>query len=163
VLHSEAATTHRAALLDGTASAAVQAVALPGLAIPGDWHAAALADRARRCRAFVDAHLREHQILLLPALAEPVPDWQVVALECERFEPRQLLALYRYMGFVNYLGLPALLLPVAADRQGMPISVQLIARPFHERLLLEFAHALERDRFGPEGITRAFLSKGSIH
>lgn len=163
VLHSEAASTHRAALLDGTASAAVQAVALSGLAIPDDWYTAALADRARRCRAFVDAHLREHQMLLLPALPEPVPDWQVVAVAGEGFEPRQLLALHRYMGFVNYLGLPALVLPVAADRQGMPISVQLIARPFHERLLLEFAHALERDRFGPEGITRTFLSKGLIH
>ena len=43
------------------------------------------------------------------------------------------------MGFVNYLGFPALVLPVAQDRRGRPICMQALARPFHEHTLLRFA------------------------
>ena len=160
VLHTEAANTHRAALLEGSSSPAVQAVALAGLVIPNDWYHAALADRARRARDFVHEHLREHDIFLIPALPDPVPDWNSVSAGSEDFDARQLLGLHRYMGFVNYLGLPAVVIPIARDAIGMPISVQLIARPFHERSLLAFAHAVELKRFGTSGFTHSFSTQG---
>jgi aspartyl-tRNA(Asn)/glutamyl-tRNA(Gln) amidotransferase subunit A len=55
------------------------------------------------------------------------------------FQPRQLLGLHRFMGFVNYLGFPALVLPVARDARGRPICVQALARPYHEHTLLRVA------------------------
>lgn len=139
VLHTEAADTHRSALLTGQASAAVEAVALAGLALPPDWYRAALADRARRAQAFVQEHLRAHDLLILPALADPVPDWTTVSPGQPDFELRQLLGLHRYMAFVNYLGCPSLVLPIARDARGLPISAQVIARPFHEPSLLAWA------------------------
>ena len=66
------------------------------------------------------------------------------------------------MGFVNYLGLPALVLPIAADGRGLPVCAQLIARPFHERTLLDFAQRVETRDFGGEGFTRAFTRRESI-
>jgi aspartyl-tRNA(Asn)/glutamyl-tRNA(Gln) amidotransferase subunit A len=52
-------------------------------------------------------------------------------------------------------GLPALSLPCGATREGLPIGLQLIGRPFDEATLLRVAHAYEREaggwRFGPSG------------
>jgi Asp-tRNA(Asn)/Glu-tRNA(Gln) amidotransferase A subunit family amidase len=73
---------------------------------------------------------------------------------------RQLLGLHRYMGFINYLGLPSVVFPVARDARGLPISVQIVARPFHDLDLLAFAAGVEADRFGGEGFTSHFCSKG---
>jgi aspartyl-tRNA(Asn)/glutamyl-tRNA(Gln) amidotransferase subunit A len=47
------------------------------------------------------------------------------------------------MGFVNYLGLPALNLPIARDVRRRPICVQVLARPFAEHRLLDFAEQAE--------------------
>jgi len=44
----------------------------------------------------------------------------------------------------NYLGLPAVTVPVGLDRNGLPLSVQLVGRPFSEMLLLRCARTLER-------------------
>jgi Asp-tRNA(Asn)/Glu-tRNA(Gln) amidotransferase A subunit family amidase len=160
VLHAEAADTHRSALLAGRASAAVEAVALAGLVLPPDWSRAALADRARRTQAFVQEHLSAHDLLILPALPDPVPDWTTVSPGHPDFQLRQLLGLHRYMAFVNYLGCPSLVLPIARDARGLPISAQVIARPFHEPALLAWAAAVEHRLYaGGEWIT-AFSKQG---
>jgi len=39
---------------------------------------------------------------------------------------------------------PAISVPVGFTRTGLPVGLQLVARPFAERALLEAAHALER-------------------
>lgn len=142
VLHAQAAQTHRTALLDGTASAGVEAIALAGLAMPPDWLQGALAQRARHLHEFVANQLSDCDILVLPALPAPVPDWHEVTPGIESFNVRKLLGLHRFMGFVNYLGLPSLVVPVARDGRGLPISVQLLGRPFHELTLLQFASGL---------------------
>lgn len=46
----------------------------------------------------------------------------------------------------NLLGLPALAIPVGLDAFGMPLSVQALAKPWHEELLLEFGMRLEEVR-----------------
>lgn len=158
VLHFEAAATHHAALVAGRMSASVEAVALPGLAVPASWHRAALRDRMRHATSFFETHLRDHDILMLPALLRPLPQWSSVTPGAADFEPRQLLSLYSCMGFVNYLGFPSLVVPIAADAQGRPISAQFIGRPYEEQTLLAFADRIEHDRFGEDGFTRRFTS-----
>ena len=49
------------------------------------------------------------------------------------------------VGPFNYLGLPALSMPVGFDRNGMPVGLQLVGRPFAEGLLLRVAHSFERE------------------
>jgi Asp-tRNA(Asn)/Glu-tRNA(Gln) amidotransferase A subunit family amidase len=48
----------------------------------------------------------------------------------------------------NVLGLPAVTIPVAISREGLPIGVQLVGRPYEDELLLELAVRLEEAR-GP--------------
>jgi aspartyl-tRNA(Asn)/glutamyl-tRNA(Gln) amidotransferase subunit A len=48
------------------------------------------------------------------------------------------------VGPFNYLGLPALSLPCGLDGNGMPVGLQLVARPFADGLLLRVADAFER-------------------
>ena len=45
---------------------------------------------------------------------------------------------------INYLGLPAISIPTGFDPNGLPLSVQLIGKPFSEKLLLRVAYALEK-------------------
>jgi Asp-tRNA(Asn)/Glu-tRNA(Gln) amidotransferase A subunit family amidase len=156
MLHSQAALTHATALREGVAAPAVREVALPGMVMPAQWLPAAQAERPRRLKAFMAAHLADCDLFLLPALAEPVPDWDCVTPGQTEFQAGSLLALYRFMGFVNYLGLPAIVFPIAADARGMPISVQLVARPFHEHSLLAFAAEVQQQRFDGAAFTRHF-------
>lgn len=46
---------------------------------------------------------------------------------------------------VNFLGLPAVCLPIGFDSNGLPLSVQLVGKPFSEAMLLRAARAIERD------------------
>ena len=49
-----------------------------------------------------------------------------------------------------------MVIPIASDARGLPISAQFIARPFEEQTLLTFANAVELERFGSDGFTRRF-------
>jgi aspartyl-tRNA(Asn)/glutamyl-tRNA(Gln) amidotransferase subunit A len=44
----------------------------------------------------------------------------------------------------NFLGLPVVVIPIGLDRHGLPLSVQLVGKPFSEALLLRVARAFER-------------------
>ncbi len=46
----------------------------------------------------------------------------------------------------NILGLPALAVPTGLDDTGLPLSVQLVAKPWHEELLLQMGENLEEAR-----------------
>ena len=44
---------------------------------------------------------------------------------------------------LNLAGLPGISVPVGLDRQGLPLGMQLIGRPWNEGGLLNLAHSLE--------------------
>ena len=147
VLFFETARTHRADLLAGQADSAVQAIGQMGLAIPQAWYEQSLACRAALLDQFVAHHFSQADFLILPALGCLLPDWQTVEVGHLEFDRRRLAAMHVFMGFVNYLGLPALNLPIARDAKQRPICVQVLARPFDEHRLLDFAAHVElKDR-----------------
>ncbi|MFL5002024.1 MAG: amidase family protein, partial [Xanthobacteraceae bacterium] len=53
---------------------------------------------------------------------------------------------------VNMAGLPGIAVPAGLDRQGLPLGLQLIGRPFDEERLFALAHVIEQaaGRFTPE-------------
>ena len=54
----------------------------------------------------------------------------------------------------NLFGMPGIVIPFGMDADGMPVGIQLVARPFEEELLLELAVRLEETRGafgGPAG------------
>jgi aspartyl-tRNA(Asn)/glutamyl-tRNA(Gln) amidotransferase subunit A len=54
-----------------------------------------------------------------------------------------ILGVTRFMRPVNYLGLPALVLPGGFGRYGMPIGLQLIGRPFRDESLIALGSAFQ--------------------
>jgi aspartyl-tRNA(Asn)/glutamyl-tRNA(Gln) amidotransferase subunit A len=53
------------------------------------------------------------------------------------------IAATRLVRGVNVLGFPALSIPCGASDKGLPIGLQMIARPFEEDLLLSLGETLE--------------------
>jgi aspartyl-tRNA(Asn)/glutamyl-tRNA(Gln) amidotransferase subunit A len=142
VLHVESAATHLPRLQADAQSlpAAAKAVMLPGLAIPATWYAQALSDRKHACCAFLRGPLNGVDLLITPALTVPVPDWSQVTPGEPAYDPGVLQSLHAHFAFVNYLGLPAVVLPVGSDARGRPVSLQAIGRPGDEPTLMAFAH-----------------------
>ncbi|XP_031402032.1 fatty acid amide hydrolase-like isoform X2 [Punica granatum] len=52
-------------------------------------------------------------------------------------------ALVRYSIVGNFLGLPAITVPVGYDKAGLPIGLQLIGRPWSEATLIHIAYAIQ--------------------
>jgi Asp-tRNA(Asn)/Glu-tRNA(Gln) amidotransferase A subunit family amidase len=52
----------------------------------------------------------------------------------------------RYCQWLNLTGFPGASVPVSLSKEGLPIGVQVIGRPFEEELVLEVAEALEQSR-----------------
>ncbi|XP_022010896.1 fatty acid amide hydrolase isoform X1 [Helianthus annuus] len=52
-------------------------------------------------------------------------------------------ALIRYSIAGNFLGLPAVTVPVGYDKLGLPIGIQFIGKPWSEAMLIHIAYAME--------------------
>lgn len=81
-------------------------------------------------------------VVATPAVAVSPPTTQDVSVT-PGYAAANILAL-RNTCVANLLGLCAVTLPVGRDHSGMPASLQLMAPPREERLLLRCAHACER-------------------
>jgi len=63
-------------------------------------------------------------------------------------QPHNYRDTMRFCQWLNLVGLPGLSLPMGRSPEGLPINIQLIARPYEENLLLSVAAHLEQAR-GP--------------
>jgi amidase len=104
--------------------------------------------RARWRRAAQD-FFADHDVLVTPGLAQP-------AIEAAAWGQRgwlgNMFANVRYAPFAapwNLAGFPAIAVPAGLHPNGMPLSVQLVARPGGEALLLAVARQLEELRPWP--------------
>ncbi len=142
VLHAEAAATLAGSVRHELASLApaTRSIALPGWAMPAVWYRHALSRIAPLRAAFLATYLADADLLLMPCLPQGVPDRAAVTTSSPAFDPRALAALHRHHAYLNYLGLPALVLPIGIDALGRPVSVQAVGAPGSEALLLAFAH-----------------------
>ncbi|MBM3940082.1 MAG: amidase [SAR202 cluster bacterium] len=55
-----------------------------------------------------------------------------------------LFAVSRNTGLFNVAGVPALAVPCGFSRDGLPISLQIVGRPFDEAMVLALGHAYQR-------------------
>ncbi|KAL6870892.1 hypothetical protein ACP4OV_014740 [Aristida adscensionis] len=65
------------------------------------------------------------------------------ALETGELDYINGAALVRYSIAGNFLGLPAITVPVGYDREGLPVGLQFIGRPWSEATLLHLAYAVQ--------------------
>jgi len=95
-----------------------------------------------RLRATLLEWMRETPVLLAPVGAVAsfphgtrkvaIGDWQV-----------NLFRAFGYAQACNVFGLPAVSVPAGRTREGLPVGVQVIGRPFQERLVLSVARVIE--------------------
>jgi amidase len=94
-------------------------------------------------RALLD-RMEQRPILLLPVSSTPAFRHEqrgAFDIEGQRVEYSDSFA---YSTLASVAGLPAVTLPMAKTPAGLPIGIQLVARPFEENLLLAAARLLEQ-------------------
>ncbi|MFI5096655.1 MAG: amidase [Candidatus Acidiferrales bacterium] len=97
-------------------------------------------------RADVLRQLRDVPILLSPVSTGPA--FKHGAGNYRTGDPHNYRDTMRYCQWLNLAGFPGLSLPLGKSPEGLPINVQLTARPYEEELLLAVAETLEQAR-GP--------------
>jgi len=146
VLRAESTATHYQRLQRGQElSDDARAFVLPGVAMPNIWYLKALQARTALQKQFLDLyfHDRNVDVLLTPVLPHGIPTWKQVDTRSKHFDAHQLLSMLAWAGFVNYLGLPAITIPIYKDGDGQVISIQAIGKPRAEADLIIFAKQIE--------------------
>ncbi len=97
-------------------------------------------------RAQVLAALERHQVLLCPTSPRPAPPIaQTAAPITSKAEVAARFFTRRsYTTPASLAGVPALAVPGGFSASGLPLSVQVIGRPFDEATILQVGHAWER-------------------
>jgi len=90
------------------------------------------------------AQMRKYPILLCPAAAVPAfrhgeRNWQIEGKNVHYLDA------WSYTEWFNVLGNPGAVVPVGQSREGLPIGVQIVGRPWEEEQVLSVAAALERE------------------
>jgi Asp-tRNA(Asn)/Glu-tRNA(Gln) amidotransferase A subunit family amidase len=89
--------------------------------------------------------MRKHPVLLCPTAAIPAfrhgeREWQIEGRKVEYLDA------WSYCAWFNLLGFPAVVVPMGASDDGLPIGIQIVGRPWEEEVVLAVAEELERER-----------------
>lgn len=106
-------------------------------------------------RAELFRQLRDVPILLSPVSTAPA--FEHGKGNYRSGDPYNYRDTMRFCQWLNLAGFPGLSLPFGKSPEGLPINIQLIARPYEEELLLAVAETLEQAR-GPWQEPPQFLS-----
>lgn len=146
LLKSEAAGIHAEWLRERPEaySREVRTRLLGGLFVPAPRYLQALRVRNAMVREFCDTVFSHCDVLHAPGLAIEVPT--LAATDAAAGE--DALRLNEQLAWctrpLNYLGLPGLCVPCGFSDNGLPVSMQLIGRPFDEDRLLQVGHAYQQ-------------------
>lgn len=118
----------------------------PGFAIPGVLYLQSLRRRGAVLRAFLASAFENADVLVTPTMKVTPPTIAETDVDAgvEGAIPK-FLSLSANTRAFNYLGLPAISIPVGFDALGKPVGLQIVGRPFAEALLLRVADAFQRD------------------
>jgi Asp-tRNA(Asn)/Glu-tRNA(Gln) amidotransferase A subunit family amidase len=103
-----------------------------------------------KMRAALVREMANCPVLLLPACGVTAFEHRQRRYQTDQKEIGQFEAMMPATPF-NLLGFPAVTIPFGRDDHGLPVGVQLVARPYEEELLLDLAIRLEEAR-GPFGL-----------
>ncbi|MBA0815663.1 hypothetical protein Gohar_000423 [Gossypium harknessii] len=82
-------------------------------------------------------------VIVTPTTSMTAPKIPSSALKDGETDMQVTAYLMRFIVAGNLLGLPAITVPVGYDKQGLPIGLQLIGRPWGEATILHLASAVE--------------------
>jgi Asp-tRNA(Asn)/Glu-tRNA(Gln) amidotransferase A subunit family amidase len=91
------------------------------------------------------AQMESFPVLLCPVASVPAfthgeRRWQIEGKTVEYLDA------WSYSQWFNLLGMPAATVPVGRSREGLPLGVQIAARPWQEELVLQVAEQIEQSR-----------------
>ena len=144
----EASTIHAQWLRERAGDYAVHLSArlYSGLAIPAPYYIEALSRRGPILRDFAAAVFGAVDLIATPTIRTGLPT--LAETDIDHGPPgteERFMAVSANTRPFNYLGLPAISVPCGFDSNGLPIGLQLAARPFAEARLLAAADAYQRD------------------
>lgn len=142
----EAATIHRRWLAKRPQDYAdqVRSRIEPGLFYPATRYLEALSMRAGIVDEFIETALKNADVLHLPAIPIPVPTIEETTAGDAAEVAKTIGVIGHCTRGINYLGLPAISVPMGHTRNGLPAGFQLVGRPFSEAMLLRAADAYQR-------------------
>ncbi len=146
LMTAEAATIHRKWLAERPQDYAdqVRGRIEPGLFYPATRYVEALALRGPTTETFLAEAFAGADVILIPTLPVHVPTIAATTEGSPQDIAAVIGAITRCTRSINYLGLPAVAVPCGFDADGMPLSMQLVGRPYAEALLLKLADAYQR-------------------
>ncbi|WP_375174881.1 Asp-tRNA(Asn)/Glu-tRNA(Gln) amidotransferase subunit GatA [Pseudooceanicola sp.] len=102
-------------------------------------------NRARKVRTLIKKDFEDVFAQGVDAILTPATPSAAFGLgEMKDADPVQMYLNDVFTVTVNLAGLPGIALPAGLDKQGLPLGLQLIGRPWEEGDLLNTAYALER-------------------
>lgn len=117
----------------------VRVRASTGLGIPAAVYLEALQLRIPLLQRFVEQVFSQCDVLLTPTLPIPVPRRDETDVGSGAGLWQILSRLVHCTAPINYLGLPAITVPMGVDDRGLPMGAQYVARPYAEATLLQVA------------------------
>jgi aspartyl-tRNA(Asn)/glutamyl-tRNA(Gln) amidotransferase subunit A len=124
-------------------SSQVRARLEAGYAIPATAYLDSLRFRGLALEHFCVDTLAGVDALLMPVMSTPTPTIAETDVGGGPGMARTIGEVSRYLRWVNYLGVPALVLNGGFDARGLPIGIQIIGRPFAESTLFRLGHAYQ--------------------
>ena len=114
------------------------------LAIPAPIYLRALQARSIMLKHFLDTAFAEADVLIAPTMPFVVPRSTDVDVGSSPSMNAVISAMTSLTRPFSYLGLPVVTVPVGVSAQGLPVALQIIARPWREDLAASVALHLER-------------------
>jgi aspartyl-tRNA(Asn)/glutamyl-tRNA(Gln) amidotransferase subunit A len=115
-----------------------------GLYVPGTRYLDALNLRAAVLERMMAEVYSQVDVLLVPGTSFPAPLIADADVGASPVYLQLLASISHCTQPANYLGLPALALPAGFSPEGVPVSLQLIGRPFGEARLLNLGDAYQQ-------------------
>jgi len=101
-----------------------------------------LNNQSKISSAFIQKYFTDFDVVLLPTFTCSLPNWKEVEIGHTDFNKEKLIGLFHLMGFINYLGIPSLSIPIGQDHLGRPLSIQAVGAPLSELNLIDFAKTI---------------------
>jgi Asp-tRNA(Asn)/Glu-tRNA(Gln) amidotransferase A subunit family amidase len=96
-----------------------------------------------RAIAYFIAELTKADVIAMPATPITAPEILERALPHGEANVGQVMQVMQFVNSANLTGLPAISLPAGYDRRGLPLGLQLIARPWDEDMLFRLAYVAD--------------------
>jgi aspartyl-tRNA(Asn)/glutamyl-tRNA(Gln) amidotransferase subunit A len=108
--------------------------------------------RAQRVRTLIKKDFEDCFAAGIGAILAPATPSAAFGIGEKSGDPIEMYLNDVFTVTVNMAGLPGLAVPAGLDRQGLPLGLQLIGRPFDEESLFALGHVIEQaaGRFTPE-------------